>query len=211
LDNHAVETTLYSLDEAPPKQRRPRAQRHLTLYRVGVLTIGDRRELCLIKNVSAGGMLVRVYSDVPAGTRLSVELKQGEPIAGAAQWTDGDSVGVAFDALIDVVSLISLRLEGPRPRMPRMEVDCAATIRDGSTVARTKAINISQGGLRVESSAELPTGAAVVVTLNGLAPEPAVVKWRDGDCYGLAFNRLLSVSQLVAWLQARQERSTASD
>ena len=209
MDNHAVETTLYSLGTAPPKQPRTRAQRHLTLYRVGVLTVGDHRELCLIKNVSAGGMLIRAYSDVAVGTRLSVELKHGEALAGAAKWIEQDSVGIAFDAPIDVFSLISLPAEGPQPRMPRIEVDCTATVRDGSTVARTKAINISQGGLSVESRTELAVGTAVVVSLNGLAPEPAVVKWRDSDCYGIAFNRTLSVSQLVEWLQARHSRQAA--
>jgi hypothetical protein len=203
LDNQAVETTVYSLDEEPPKRRRPRAKRHLTLYRVGALTIGERRELCLIKNVSAGGMLIRVYSDIPPGTRLSVELKQGEPVAGTARWADKDSVGVVFDAPIDVLSLISLRQEGPRPRMPRIEVGCTATIRDGATVIRTKAVNVSQGGLQIHSSVELAVGADVIVTLTGLAPEPAVVIWRDGDCYGLAFNRVLAITQLVAWLQAQ--------
>ena len=203
MDNQAVETTVYSLDEEPPKRRRPRAKRHLTLYRVGALTIGARRELCLIKNVSAGGMLIRVYSDIPPGTRLSVELTQGEPVAGTARWTDKDSVGVVFDAPIDVLSLISLRQEGPRPRMPRIEVGCTATIRDGATVIRTKAVNVSQGGLQILSSVELAVGADVIVTLTGLAPEPAVVIWRDGDCYGLAFNRVLAITQLVAWLQAQ--------
>lgn len=205
MDNQAVETTTYSLDAEPPKQRRSRAKRHnLTLYRVGALTIGERRELCLIKNVSAGGMLIRVYSDIPPGTRLSVELKQGEPMPGTAQWTDKDSVGVLFDAPIDVLSLIALRVDGPRPRMPRIEVGCAATVRDGATVARVRAINVSQGGLQVHSPVDFPIGADVVVMLSGLAPEPAVVKWREGNCYGLAFNRVLAITQLVAWLQAQQ-------
>jgi len=204
-----LETTLYSLDAAPPRRRRARAERHLSLFRVGALTVGERRELCLIKNISAGGMLIRAYSAISAGARVSIELKQSEPVTGTAQWVDGDSVGIAFDQTIDVVSLISMRAEGPRPRMPRMEVDCLATIRDGANVLRTTALNISQGGLRVESIAELPVGAEVIVSLGGLAPEPAVVKWREGDCYGIAFNRVLSITQLVAWLQARPDRRTA--
>lgn len=194
-------------DSARP--RLPRAQRHVTLFRVGALTIGGRRELCLIKNISAGGMLIRVYSDVAIGTKLSIELKQGETVTGQAQWADQDSVGVCFDRPIDVASLISLREEGPRPRMPRIEVDCFATIRDGAAVIRTKAVNISQGGLQIRSAAELSIRAAVMVSLTGLPPEPAVVKWRDGENYGISFNRVLSITQLVAWLQARQERPSA--
>ena len=204
-----LETTLYSLDAAPPRQRRPRAERYLSLFRVGALTVGERRELCLIKNISAGGMLIRAYSAIPVSAHVSIELKQAEPVTGTVQWVDGDSVGVAFDEPIDVLSLISLRLEAPRPRMPRIQVDSLATIRDGADLLRTTAINISQGGLCVESRAELAIGVDVIVSLNGLAPEPAVVKWREGDCYGIAFNRVLSITQLVAWLQARNDRRTA--
>lgn len=202
MDNQAVENSVTFDDDAP--RRRRRSKRHLTLYRVGTLTIGDRRELCLIKNVSAGGMLIRVYSDISPGTALSVELKQGEPITGTARWSDKESVGLVFDEPIDVVSLISLRVEGPRPRMPRIEVGCTAMVRDGATVIRAKAVNVSQGGLQVHSSVELALGAEVMVTLRGLAPEPAVVRWRDGECYGLAFNRVLAITQLVAWLQAQE-------
>ncbi len=205
-----LETTVYSLGATPPKRHcRPRAERHLSLFRVGALTVGERRELCLIKNISAGGMLIRAYSEIRVGAKVSIELKQGEPVMGTAQWADQDSVGIAFDEPIDVVPLIAQRLEGPRPRMPRIEVDCLATVRDGASVARTTAINISQGGLRVESVAELSVGAEVIVSLTGLAPLPALVKWRDGDCYGIAFHRLLSVTQIVAWLQARHDRRIA--
>jgi hypothetical protein len=209
LTNSAVQTTPDPNYEARPK-RRPRAKRHLTLFRVGVLTIGDRRELCLIKNISTGGMLVRAFSEIAVGTELSIELKQGETVVGRAQWVDEESVGVCFDRPIDVHSVISLPQEGPRPRMPRIEVDCFATIRDGATVVRAKAVNISQGGLQVRSSVELKPRADVMVSLTGLPPEPAVVKWKDGDIYGISFNRVLSITQLVAWLQARQERVTAA-
>ena len=191
------------------RQRSPRAERHVTLFRVGALTIGGRRELCLIKNVSTGGMLIRVYSDVAVGTKVSIELKHGESVGGQAQWVDRESVGVRFDSPIDVGSLLSLRQEGPRPRMPRIEIDCFATIRDGATVIRSKAVNISQGGLQVRSSGELSVRADVMVSLSGLPPEPAMVKWRDGENYGISLNRVLSITQLVAWLQARQAGASA--
>ena len=83
LNEQPVETTHYSLDaKAPQPGQRRKSDRHLSLLRVGTLIIGDRRELCLVKNVSAGGMLVRTYSDIGEGTNLSIELKQGAPLSG---------------------------------------------------------------------------------------------------------------------------------
>jgi hypothetical protein len=207
LNEQSVETTVYSLDDAPPEQpQRRSSERQLSLFRVGAIAIDDRRELCLIKNISAGGMLIRVYSSIDAGSRLSVELKQGAIVPGTVQWAKEGSVGVSFDSPIDVLSLLSTSPVEPRPRMPRIEINCTAWIREGATVHRTRLINVSQGGVRVETSSDLAVGAEVVATLNGLTPEPAIVRWREGNSYGIGFNRVLSLSQLVAWLQEQRAR-----
>ena len=108
--------------------------------------IDGRREQCLIKNVSAGGMLIRAYSAIPEGARISIELKQGEPVDGTAQWVKDGSIGVSFDSPVDVLALVSTAMDGPRPRMPRSEIACTAWGREGATVCRTQAVNISQGG-----------------------------------------------------------------
>ena len=104
MDKQPVETTLYSLGaSAPEPEERRVGERHLSLLRVGALMIGDRRELCLIRNISAGGMLIRAYSKIEAGTRLSIELKRGEPVEGVARWIKDECVGVSFDTPIDVL------------------------------------------------------------------------------------------------------------
>jgi hypothetical protein len=205
-----IETTLYSLASEPPKApERRTSERYLSLLRVGCLAIGDRRELCLIKNISAGGMMVRAYSAIEQGTHVSIELKQGDPITGIARWAEDELIGVTFDQPIDVLGLLSSSIEGPRPRMPRMEVDCTAWIREGAFVRRTRALNVSQGGLCVESRHELTIGAEVVATLPGLSPSGGVVKWKDGSQYGIGFNRVIALAQLVEWLRERQDRQPA--
>jgi hypothetical protein len=207
LEEQPVETTLYSLATLPPGMpERRHDERHMTLLRVGSLIIGDRRELCLIRNISAGGMLIRVYSAITPDTRVSIELKQGEPIHGTTLWSRDEFVGVSFDTPIDILSLISAPADAPRPRMPRLEVSCIAWVRDDAVVHRTRALNISQGGLRVETTHGLPVGAQVTVTLPGLSPEQGVVRWNDGESCGITFNRVLALPHLVAWLGDQQER-----
>lgn len=210
LDEQPVETTLYSLATLPPGMpERRHDERHMSLLRVGSLVIADRRELCLIRNISAGGMLIRVYSAITAGTRVSIELKQGEPVHGTTLWAQDELVGVSFDAPIDVLSLITTPANAPRPRMPRLEIHCTAWVRDDAVVHRTRVVNISQGGVRVEAPNGLPVGAQVTVTLPGLSPEQGVVRWNDGEACGITFNRVLALSQLVAWVGDQQERKRA--
>nr|NUR36898.1 PilZ domain-containing protein [Sphingomonas sp.] len=205
-EEQPVETTLYSLsDRTPDPVDRRDGDRYLTLFRVGSVMVDDRRELCLIKNISAGGMMIRPYCKLSVGTPLSVELKRGEQIPGVVSWINGDSAGISFDESIDVVELLASSMEGPRPRMPRIEVRCIASVRQGSNVYGMRAHDVSQGGLKVESARDLDVGAEVLVTLPGLSSREAIVRWRDGRTYGITFRRLVALAELVDWLREQRE------
>jgi hypothetical protein len=150
-------------------------------------------------------MMIRAYSPLPVGATVSIELKQGDPVSGVVQWVEKGLTGVTFDAPIDVVGLLTPPGDGPRPRLPRIELDSTAWVRQDGDVLRTRLVNVSQGGVRIESSAELSVSGDIVVTLPGLTPAAGVVKWRDGDSYGIAFNRSLVLSDLVHWLKDHQQ------
>lgn len=207
MASQQMDTTLYSLSEnLPEPDDRREGNRHMTLYRVGSLSIDERRELCLIKNISAGGMMVHAYSAIPQGTRVSVELKCGQAISGVVTWFREPSAGITFDRQIDVIDLLSSSLHGPRPRMPRIAIDSMVTVRDGASTYRLRACDVSQGGLKVDCDTPIESGSEVVVTLSGLEPQPAVVRWSEGGQLGLTFNRSLPLPSLVGWLQDQRHR-----
>ncbi|HEX3423563.1 MAG TPA: PilZ domain-containing protein [Sphingomicrobium sp.] len=206
MQDQPVETTVYSLAATTPTQPDRRGgDRYLSLLRVGAIEVADRRELCLIRNISAGGMMIRAYSAIEIGASLTVELKQGDPVSGIVKWTEDGLTGVTFDTPIDVILLLAPPGDGPRPRLPRIEVDCTAWVRQDGDVIRTRVLNISQGGVCVQARTALTVGADVVVTLPGLTPVAGVVKWNDDGAYGLGFNRALVLSDLVEWLQEQQQ------
>jgi len=207
VERKPIETTMFSLSSVPPPPDCRRGDdRHMTLFRVGSLAIGERRELCLIKNISAGGMMIRAYDAIAEGTALSVELKCGQPIHGHVSWSSGTDLGVTFDDKIDVLGLLATSLEGPRPRMPRIEVDCHATVRDGATVLRVRVADISQGGVKICHEARIVPGSDVVVTIPEMAPQAGVLRWNDGGCSGVTFNALVPLPQLMNWLIARRDQ-----
>jgi hypothetical protein len=209
VEAQPVETTLYSLSNIPPvpvaETERRDGERHMTLYRVGSILVEDRRELCLIKNISAGGMMIRLYCAIAEGTALTVELKSGQPITGKISWTRDHHAGISFDKPIDVIDILSSAMGGPRPRMPRIETNCHATVREGANALRVRACDISQGGVKIRSEAILATGADVVVTLPGLEPQRGIACWCEGGFTGITFNRLIPLVELVAWLQVQRE------
>lgn len=206
MDEKPVETTQYSVSATPPgKPERRNGDRHVSLLRVGALQIGGRRELCLIRNISAGGMMIRPYSRIETGSRISVELKQGDMVSGVAQWCADGLVGVAFDTPIDVVALLSGSGDGPRPRMPRIELGCTALLRHDGDVYRARVVNISQGGICLSVPSDLEIDSNVVVSLTGLHAAAGVVKWKEEDQYGIGFNRVYPVEELTRFLQEQQQ------
>lgn len=209
MDPQPLETTVYSLSGAPPRPEhendRREGQRHMTLYRVGSIMVDDRRELCLIKNISAGGMMIRAYCTLHEGASISVELKNGQLIGGKVGWLREHTAGIAFDQPIDVIDILSASMNGPRPRMPRIEIDGSATIREGANTLRVAVCDISQGGLKIRCETVLPIGADVVVSLPGLSALQGVTRWAEHGYTGITFNRLLPLTELVSWLQGQRE------
>lgn len=209
MDSQAVKTTLYSLSDAPPAAAghsdRRDGERHMTLYRVGSILVDNRRELCLIKNISAGGMMIRAYCTLAQGASLTVELKSGQPITGKIEWLRDQTAGIAFDKPIDVIEILSASMDGPRPRMPRIEAGGFANVREGANALRVAVCDISQGGVKIKCEAVLPIGADVVVTLPGLSAQRGVTRWTDHGYTGITFNRLLPLGELVCWLQGQRE------
>lgn len=206
-----VEATLYSLCEQPPQPLERRSgERHLTLFRVGVAVVDGRRELCLIRNISAGGMMLRLYRAVEPGQPITVELKTGILVDGSVSWVRDEQVGMASATPIDVVAILANDDEGPRPRMPRIETDACIFVRHGASTHRLRAADISQGGVKVELATAFPVGAQVVITLPGVPPQPGVVRWTHHGFAGLSFNRPLALPELVAWLQAQRRTSRAA-
>lgn len=179
-------------------------ERHLTLFRVGSMIDGDKRELCLVKNISAGGALIRAYSAVEAGRQIVIELKEGQRICGEVSWVQGNDAGITFDAPVDIAELLKSSAECPKPRMPRVDVDCAGLVREGAALHRIRVRNISQGGLSVDSPSPLSVGGDVTVSLPGLSSQSASVRWKDGTHYGISFNVVLPLAGLVAWLNGQK-------
>jgi len=205
LPSDFVEETSISLSpQAPPPPERRREQRHLTILRVGALIIDGERELCLVRNISAGGVMAHVYREIAVGTRVEIELKNDEPLAGSVVWEADSNIGVAFDEAIDVPAFLATSKilgDGRRARRPRVEVECAAKVRFGEDVVWGVIQNISQGGVRFDCDHDLTIDSDVVLTIQGFRPLPAVVRWRRDDRYGISFIQVLPIQELCDWLR----------
>lgn len=205
LPRECVEETSISVSRAtPPPPERRSGQRHLTILRVGALIVDGERELCLVRNISAGGVMVHVYRPIEVGTKLSVEIKNDDALPGEVVWSRDSNIGVKFDEPIDVPGLLAsskLLGDGKRARRPRVQVDRMARLRCESQVHWVQVRDISQGGIKIESDAALPIDADVVVTLDGFRALPAIVRWHANGCYGISFIQVIPIQELCDWLR----------
>ena len=211
MEDLSLETTSISLgDDAPSPSDRREGKRHLTLLRVGAMTVDGRRELCLIKNISAGGMQIRPYCALSEGAALIIELKTGMAVPGKVTWIDGANAGIEFDESVDVLDILAPSDSGPRPRMPRVQIDCYATVRDGAAVHRLRVCDVSQGGVKLEGNVAIDPSSDLAVTLPGLPAQAAALRWSSGGYIGLTFNRLMALPDLVEWLRSIRDESRAA-
>jgi hypothetical protein len=206
LSTDCHQETIFSFSDRapPPPEERRRDPRHLTILRVGALVSERGRELCLIRNISAGGVMAHIYSRLAMGERVAIELKSNHRIDGEVVWLSGSNVGIQFEEPVDVTEMLSnhAALEnGWRPRLPRVEVDRLATLRCGATVYGVNTRDISQGGVKIETDQPLELGSEVVLTLDKFRPVHGVVRWCDGGLAGIAFNQLIPFHELMKWLR----------
>lgn len=203
---NAVEETTFSFSSSAPQPDRRRQSRHMTILRVGTLIIDGRRELCLIRNISAGGLKAHVYSTLESGQQVFVELKTNHRIPGQVTWIEASTVGIAFDEPADVEELLasqSVLDNGWRPRLPRVEVDRLATLRLGAKTFGVSTRDISQGGVKIETDQPFEVGDEIVLTLDKFRPVHGVVRWYHEGLCGISFNHVIPFHELMGWLREK--------
>lgn len=204
LEDRVVETGFSFSSDVPGPPERRASERLIKILRVGTVVVDGRRELCLIRNISAGGVMAHVYSRLVPGQRVAVELKTSQPVAGRVVWTRGGNAGIQFDAAVDVAGLLATPQgaeSGWRPRTPRVEIDRMATLRVGARTFRVQARDISQSGVKVEAENPPSQDEEVVLTLDGFRPLHGMVRWSSGRYCGISFNQLLPFGELIEWLK----------
>lgn len=214
-DDERVQETTFSLDEQVPEYpQRRQAPRLLTLLRVGTLVVDGRRELCLVRNISAMGLMLHVYSTLRVGQAIEVEMKTGQLIKGAVRWVEESNVGLEFESPIDVMAILASQLvsrSDHKPRMPRVEVRCPATLRVGGKTYRVVTRDVSQGGAKIMLDAVIVPDCDVVLSMEGFHSLHGTMRWCDGEHAGVTFNAVIPWPLLVRWLKERRDVGPAKE
>lgn len=203
----AFDSTTFTLSTAVPRPSERRGdERVAPMLRVAKLIGKNGEQLVRVRNVSAGGLMAEAGQPVSIGEEVSVELSS-QKIPGSIVWIRDGAIGVKFDQTVDLGELLAGRKprHGFRPRPPRLEVRCKASLRVDKTYYTVDVHDISLGGMKVEPIEEYCLGKKVVVVVESLRPIRGEVRWYSDRRAGVVFDQPLSFEELAEWVGKRLE------
>jgi hypothetical protein len=207
----AFESTTVSLSTAVPRPAERRNDDRLpavtNMLRVGKVTAaGGEQQLIRVRNVSAGGLMAYVTHVPEVGARVAIEMSS-QQISSTVVWTRDDLVGFKFDQSLDLGELLAGRKprHGFRPRPPRLEVNCKASVKLGKVYYTVDVHDISLAGMKVEPIEEYCVGKSVVVVVESLKPIRGEVRWYSDRKAGIVFEKPLDFDELSEWIGKRLE------
>jgi hypothetical protein len=204
----AFDSTTVSLSTAVPRPAERRDDERIpAMLRLGkMIDQAGQQQLIRIKNMSAGGIMAIVTHSPAIEDRVEIEISS-QKIPATVVWTRGDTIGCKFDQNVDLGELLAGRKprHGFRPRPPRLEVECKATLKLGKTYYTVDVHDISLGGLKVEPIEEYCLGKQVVVVVESLRPIRGEVRWFSDRRAGIVFDKPIKFEELAEWIGKRLE------
>ena len=210
-EDGTFESTTFTLSTAVPRPCERRTdERLLPTLRVAKLVGANSEQLIRVRNISAGGLMAEtVQTPPPVGEHVMVELSS-QKIPSSVVWIREGTVGLKFDQNVDLGELLAGRKprHGFRPRPPRLEVSCKASIRVGKVYYTVDVHDISLGGMKVEPIEEYCVGKHVVVVVESLRPIKGEVRWFSDRRAGIVFDKELEFEELSEWVGKRLEMAS---
>ena len=207
-DDVTFESTTFTLSTAVPRPAERRSDtRLLPTLRVAKLIGANSEQLIRVRNISAGGLFAEtLQAPPPVGEQVSVELSS-QTIPSSVVWIRDGTIGLKFDQNVDLGELLAGRKprHGFRPRPPRLEVSCKASVRVGKVYYTVDVHDISLGGMKVEPIEEYCLGKDVIVVVESLRPVKGQVRWFAERRAGIVFDKELKFEELSEWVGKRLE------
>lgn len=187
-------------------------QRHTLMLRTAKVVCQSGEYVCLVRDVSEGGVGLRFLHDVPEEKRIFLELANGALYPIERCWADGGpegaQAGYRFAAPVVLADFLSEASLFPhRPVRLRLKVPVLLTA-DGHD-CRAMLIDVSRCGAKLAAERELPEHAFVRFDAVGLPLRFGHIRWRKGHDHGIAFQEAIPLEELARCLYALQPCAVA--
>ena len=179
------------------------AQRFTLLIRTAKLVCESGEFLCIIRDVSATGLRLRLFHALPADGHMALELANGEVYFVERVWERDSHAGFRFATPIDVQAFIAEVSPYPR-RQPRLRLQFPAVLSCEGQASVATVRDLSPQGARSETTRFLALSQRLKLEGDLFPAMIAKVCWRSGADYGLVFEQVFSLvafAMLAAKLQ----------
>jgi PilZ domain len=184
------------------------APRLALVLRVGKLCLPQGDFLCVLRDVSATGVKVRLFHDLPEHGACTLELGSGDRHQLTTVWQADGHAGYRFaNGQVDIPGLIDETTPFPR-RQLRLRVDCPVALASSAGTCRARLRDISQHGVLLDCDEMLAVGLAVEVEGAGLPALSGRIRWRSRRAHGLVLQRSFRLDELALLVATLHRRSS---
>ena len=159
--------------------------------------------VCLIRDISASGVRLCLFHDLPAISHAFLELANGEVYPMLGVWAAERQASFSFTQPVDPAELIAEPGAFPR-RAIRLSLRKPGMVFGDGLLRPIQLHDISLNGASFAADTRLSLGQTLVVSLDAIPELTAWVRWRQGHSYGVVFDTGLRLDQLAAYGLALQ-------
>jgi hypothetical protein len=185
------------------------AERFTLMLRVAKLVSSQGEYPCVIRDVSATGLRIRLFHQLPAEKHLVLILGNGDSYFIENVWDNDCEAGFQFSARIDVAAFMAESSRYPK-RQVRLTVDLPGTLAMREFASPIVIRDLSQHGARIESERELFLGQLLRLKAQHLPQIFASVRWKTGSNYGVVFQNGFKLDELARAIWAIREPAERS-
>jgi len=184
------------LFESPSTPECRQSPRSMPIIRPAKLIVDKRETLCVVLNISEGGVRIRLFHPLPTHSCLAIEFDNGERHALEFIWQRGEQIGCSFAAPADLAGLLTPN-GGQRARLPRVLLELSGVLYSDGVKTQISLRDISQRGAAIDCPAWLMIDETVRIECPELPTIRAKVRWRRPPRYGLVLERIFSLADLA--------------
>jgi len=202
-EGHALTAvSLHHTLPQPPERRGE--ERQTTLLRVGKLLVEGEQRLCVIRNISSAGAMIKLYQPIDEGARIEIEPTPDCPAEATVLWVRDDLAGVAFTDPVDVIAVLKGEgRAGPYRRVartPRLSVRRPARLCTEDAEFEVLLCDLSLNGAKIVTEQVLVEDSEIALFIDGLPALPGRVRWCHDAMAGMEFDIPIAMDMLAAWI-----------
>ena len=183
---------------APVTDRRD-ASRTRTVFRVARVLARDDEGLARIRNISDGGMRLKLGIPVVAGDTIEVAMSETQAFLGRVVWAKDGECGIQFAEWVDSVAALQSAAEDTRAgrsRPPRLLASQPVVVETERGLCVTQMRDISQHGMKITNDGSFKPGLAVKILIGPGVERRGYVRWATNNMAGLILTEPLTVEEL---------------